>query len=185
MKRFVVFVGILLTLSMLSLAQERMTFKGVSFDNTVENFANELEKKGFKEVGREGNTIFMEGPFLNENRYVGIIATERSNLVYMVNIMLDVHENWSSLKGEYESIKELYEKKYGKGDSTEKFLSSGDKMRAVWKEECEYFTRFATKTGGVVVGITNTELPYHGLVMVMYMDTRNSEKNEAENLEDI
>jgi len=96
-KIFVLFVLQFLFIS-LSFSQERMSFKGISLSNTVEDFVKELEKKGFEELGRNDGSITLQGKFLNQDCYVGVISVANSNTVWRVGTILPEKDTWPTLR---------------------------------------------------------------------------------------
>ncbi|MCU4176470.1 hypothetical protein [Carboxylicivirga sp. N1Y90] len=185
MKKILAFIFVSILLSSSLFSQERMSFKGVSLNNSVEDFVEKLEEKGFKEIGREDGAVMLQGKFLNQNCYVGVIGVANSNTVWRVAAVLPENETWASLRDEYFAVKELYQNKYGKGKSNESFEGySGNEMIALYEDRCNYHTAFTTKEGVIIIEIEKSNY-MRGVVSIIYEDKVNSELNNAEKLDDI
>ena len=59
-----IFVLVALFLGLTSMAQEHLSFKGISIEGSMESFCEKLADKGFTELRNDGNTTLFTGDFL-------------------------------------------------------------------------------------------------------------------------
>jgi len=199
MKKLLVIISISLLSSSALFAQERMSFKGISLDNTVEDFVKKLKEKGFVKEFNDGgyvvggggeNYVVLVGTFLNQTCEVAVIGVANTNTVMSVGVALPEFDTWSSLRSKYYNIKELYQSKYGKGESKEFFEGNYDdgdgyEMMALMEDKCKYTTSFITEQGGILISIIRADGFKKGLVTIGYIDGQSASLNASVNYDDI
>lgn len=182
MKRFLLTLCAI-SFSLAVFAQEHMTFKGVSMDNSLSSFISQLKSKGFTLDATEDNVALLKGDFAGKSDCtIGIVATKQGKKVWKVVVYFPEETSWYSLKSEYKSFKSSYTEKYGSPKSFERFddpyyEGDGYELQALRLEKCTYKSYYNTSKGYISVGIDKS-----GCVTVAYEDAINVEikRKEAE-----
>lgn len=158
MRRFLLaFCAIMLTMALH--AQEHLTFKGIPMGSNLATFVSKLKSQGFTQEGDYGEMIIMKGDFAGKSYCTIVIgATKTTKSVWKVVVTFPEKVSWYSLKSEYNSFKESYNSKYGKGRSYEYFSDpyyegDGYELQALRLEKCKYATFYETTEGKIMLKI--------------------------------
>jgi len=159
MKLKCVMAIICLFCSMSVFSQKHISFKKTILNGNIKNVASELKCKGFISVESDKNVERLKGSFINKECNVFVVGSKKTNIAWKVLVALPKNKSWKSLKREYLSVKEIYEKKYGKGISYEYFSDpyyegDGYELQALDNDKCTYETIWETDLGYIMVSIS-------------------------------
>lgn len=164
-------------------AQESLTFKGIPIDGDLKTFVGKLKDLGFTQLYLGDNDAMIEGDFTGKQCKVMIDASESTNLVYNVGVIIEESSSWNTLKRVYDEYKKLLSAKYGKGKSREYFTypfdnnSEGMEMTALHSDRCTYATFFELPQGRIVLAIMNL---LDGAVTINYTNKTNKQVADTE-----
>ncbi len=164
-------------------AQEHIIFKGIPLSGDISSFTNKLKQKGCVVKNTKNNMVVLTGKFINKNCDIYVLGSKKSKTIWKVVVFLPKENSWTSLKDEYQSTKEQYQRKYGEGKSYEFFgkpyyEGDGYELLALKKEKCTYITFFETDLGSIAV-----EIGQGGYVKIGYEDKKNTEIEKKERQE--
>lgn len=174
MKNVLLFIICSLFFCNLSAQEKHMEFKGIPINGTLSTFVQKMKVKGYKTVYTQDNAVVMEGEFIGKKADIYILATPKTKIVWKVGVNLEKEISWSSLKSEYNKIKESYMNKYGKPlHSFERFdepyyEGDGYELQALKMEKCTYTSYFETPEGIISVGMGTS-----GCISIGYEDGTN------------
>jgi len=163
---------------------KHLKFNGIEIDGNITKFISKMEKKGYTNIGMEGNNYAMSGIFCDEECIIEIETTKKTNpeVVYAVTVMFPPKYNWDNLKSDYNSIKKNISKKYkAEGKSLETFISpyyEGDRseLMALATSHCIYMTTWSLKNGAIILMITTERR-----ILLAYSDKINITLDGVEN----
>lgn len=170
--------------SVMSVETQHLTFKGVPIDGTLKEYVEAMKKAGFvyKEKTSDGGAI-LTGDFAGyKNCRIKVSTLNNCDVVNIIFVQFSDKETWSSLISDYENLKTMLTKKYGKSKKcSEKFTSyvgdsNGLKMHALRNGEYEWYTVFSTELGNVELSIVDGTQYQTGAVRLTYYDKTNSDK---------
>lgn len=193
MKKIVLLLLLLINVSAYSQQQEHLQFMGIPITGQKEYVAQELIKKGFKKdvniTNSEPTTIFLEGRFVNRDAYVSVVENG-NDIVWKILVLFEHKETWNSLLSEYNSIKELYSKKYGEPDFYEEYYkdniyrNSGVELYALNNGWIKYTTYYKVANG--IIGLFFAPIDNNSAsVIIVYEDEMNAQQLEEQILNDI
>lgn len=171
MKKSLLFILCCLFSFTLFAQEKHMEFKGTPINGTLSSFVQKMKTKGYKTILTENNAVALEGEFIGKKAVIFVIATPKTKMVWKVGVNLEKKISWSSLKDEYNTIKDSYIKKYGKAShSFERFddpyyEGDGYELQALKMEKCTYKSYFKTPEGFISVGIDTD-----GSIAIWYED---------------
>ena len=142
---------------------EHLTFKGIPIDGTLRQFTTQLVQKGFTKLSSENGQAVLKGDFAGyKDCYVLVSTIEQRDLVYMTGVMFPDLDQWGLLENNYQKLKEMLTKKYGKpAEVVEDFQSrlkpktDRDKLYELKFDRCTYKTIFETEKGRIVVSLAH------------------------------
>lgn len=170
--------------SVMSVETQHLTFKGVPIDGTLKEYVEAMKKAEFvyKEKTSDGGAI-LTGDFAGyKNCRIKVSTLNNCDVVNKIFVQFSDKETWSSLISDYENLKTMLTKKYGKSKKcSEKFTSyvgdsNGLKMHALRNGEYEWYTVFSTELGNVELSIVDGTQYQTGAVRLTYYDKTNSDK---------
>ena len=183
MKRLLTIVAFIFSF-MFVMAQtpnNHLTFKGIPITGTLENFAQELEEKGFKKISSDKKGVGFEGEFAGYsgcNIYVNKVPNR--NIVYNVNVCLPDESSWVNLAVEYNKFKYMLTNKYGEPISCSETFKEGAptfsdaaKMRSLKEGNCYYGTIWEVDNGTITVQISSISETDGGYIRLGYYDEIN------------
>lgn len=154
---------------------EHLTFKGIPIDGNLNTFVEKLKSDGFTLSKTLGETVILNGQFVNKNCDVYVLSTEGSRTVWKVGVFLPEQESWYSLKSDYQSLKSAFIEKYGSPSNSYEFFSKpyyegdGYEMTALRVKKCTYATFWNVSGGSLMIEINN-----NGKIVLSYEDAANS-----------
>ncbi len=181
------------TINISSTETQHLTFKGVPIDGTLKEYIEAMKKAGFiyKEKTSDGGAI-LTGDFAGyKNCRIKVSTLNNCDVVNRIFVQFLDNDTWSSLIIDYENLKNMLIKKYGKPkNSSEKFTSyvsgsNDSKMIAIHNGEHEWYTLFSTDLGNIVLSITEGVKSYTGAVSLTYYDKINSDKVQNAAIDDL
>lgn len=186
---------LLITLTMLFaainiMAQEHLSFKGISIEGSMTAFCQKLEAKGFTKMGRDNNVTMFTGDFTGRKATVGVTATDDGKNVFAVVVLFDPSGEWNALVNTYDYYKDLYTRKYGKPTiSKENNPAHSDSNSALMAEVHQgtvvYGSIWEVAGGDIQLSIEKSSGLFEGMVMIRYRDAQNVETKIQKDLEDI
>ena len=187
-----IFVLVALFLGLTSMAQEHLSFKGISIEGSMESFCEKLADKGFTELGNDGNTTLFTGDFTGRDATVGVISDDDGENVYSVVVLFEPSGEWNMLVSTYKYYKDLYTRKYGKPQKTvernrqvELDGSNTGLMAEVHQGRVTWGSLWTVTGGEIEISIEKTNGFYEGAVVIRYRDAQNEEIKIQKHLEDI
>lgn len=188
MKNFIlsiIFVGI----SIVGLAQEHLSFKGIPIEGSMSEFCQKLRAKGFTHMNTDNNLTLFNGDFTGRKAVVGVKATDDGKDVYSVVVFFDESEEWSTLVNTYDYYKHIYSRKYGNPtQSTEHNPSHSDSNLGLMHElnqgTVTWISSWSAIGGSIDVSISKSGI-YRGRVVIVYRDTQNTEAKIQKDIDDI
>lgn len=169
---------------------EHLTFKGVPIDGKLSEYVLKMQKNGFTHVSTKDGLALLKGEFAAyKDCVIGVTTLNQKDLVSKISVVFPECKTWSSLSGNYFSLKEMLNEKYGKpSESLEEFQNyepedDGSKMSAVQLESCKYYSIYNTDKGRIELSISGS---IHGcFVLLAYFDKINSDIIKAKALDDL
>ncbi|MBR4553920.1 MAG: hypothetical protein IKO20_09435 [Bacteroidaceae bacterium] len=192
-KHFLTFIFSLLTLcSYAQTENPHLTFKGVPIDGTLNQFVQKMRLKGFTFMGTQDGITLLEGDFAGyKGCIVGVSTLDKKDLVNMIVVMFPELNTWSSLYGNYSTLKELLTEKYGRpSDVIEKFegysepRDDNSRMHEVKMDRCKYISVFETSKGTIELQIAHGEL-LNCFIVLRYLDKINGNEIRQQALDDL
>ena len=172
---------------------QHLTFKGVQIDGTLKEYVETMKKAGFiyKEKTSDGSAI-LTGDFAGyKNCSIKVATLHNCDVVNKILVQFPDKKTWSSVLGDYEQLKSMLTKKYGKSQKySERFTKykGNDNyliMFALRDGEYEWYTTFSTELGDVELSIVEGTENLTGAVMITYYDKINSDKVQNAAIDDL
>lgn len=185
MKKLLFLLFLLIVTSVgIAQSQQHLSFKGVPIDGTLKEYTNAMIKAGFHFEGTEDGISILSGDFAGfKDCIIGVSTLKNCNVVSHIAVLFPEKETWSSLLDDYEQLKTMLTKKYGKPErKREKFtgyvgdFDNGLVMYALRDGEYEWYTVFSTELGNIELSIVEGTRYLTGMVRLSYFDKVNSEK---------
>jgi len=171
-----------------------LSFKGVPIDGKLSEYVSKMKQSGFTLEGTEDGIAVLRGDFAGyKGCTVGVVTLKQKDLVSRITVIFPERDTWSSLSGNYFSLKEMLTEKYGKpSESIEKFdtpsyatpRDDGDRMHAVKMDNCKYKTTYETEKGRIELSIDH-ESVMSCYVRLSYYDKINSDIIKAKAIDDL
>jgi len=173
-------------------SSDHLTFKGVPIDGTLSEYVSKMKQNGFTLVGTENGIAMLRGDFAGfKDCIVGVATLKQKDLVSKITVIFPERDTWSSLSGNYFSLKEMLTEKYGEpSKSVEEFQTyseprdDGDRMHAVKMDNCKYHTTYETEKGRIELSIDH-ESVMSCFVRLSYYDKINSDIIKAKAIDDL
>lgn len=182
---------LLFLLPAICFGQERMEFRGISFNCSISEFVSKLKSLGYKSVETDDNLVVMNGKFTGKDCDLYISSTPKTKKVCKVMVYFDKENDWDKLKGRYEEYRDLYKKKYGESRcSSYEFFKKpyyegdGYELQALELDKCVYSSFFDTPAGYIVVKMFSGACINIGYEDKINIELRETEK-ESEALNEI
>jgi hypothetical protein len=193
MKKILILVIVALTTT-LSFAQnqsQHLSFKGVPIDGTLNGYVAKMKQSGFTLIGTKDGVAMLKGDFAGyKDCIVGVATLKDKDLVSKITVIFPECNDWSSLAGNYFSLKEMLTEKYGKpAESTEKFDTYSEprddrmKFMDVQLDKCKYYAVFETDKGSIELSIKNTDMKC--FVLLAYFDKINGDIIKQKAIDDL
>lgn len=161
-------------------AQKHLTFKGVPIDGTLNSYTEAMINAGFTFEKTENGVSTLSGDFAGyKDCRIKVSTLNNCDVVCHVDVFFPGSLNWAPILNDYEHLKSMLTKKYGKPTKcVEKFTrTEGDeshKMLALSRDECEWYTTFSCEHGDIKVSIVKGRFAIDGRVCISYYDKVNS-----------
>jgi hypothetical protein len=190
MKKIII-LGIVAFTSMISFAQnqssQHLSFKGVPIDGTLSQYVAKMKQSGFTMLGTEDGIAILEGDFAGyKGCTIGVGTLKGKDLVSKITVIFPKRNTWSTLYGNYASLKKMLTEKYGEPtESVEEFQSKyvnddRNKMYAVKMDRCKYYAIYETEKGSIELSIN-----HESYVVLSYFDKINGDIIKAKALDDL
>lgn len=196
MKKIIATLSFLMILISSSFAQnsEHLKFKGVPIDGTLNEYVSKMKQAGFVLEGTEDGVALLSGEFAGySDCVVGVKTLQKLNLVHEIVVLFPPQDKWAGLSYDYERLKTMLTKKYGKPDECEERFNASsymieddnDKMREVVMNNCKYYSTYNTDNGSITLTISNDGYELGCRVKLFYTDKINSEIFDNAAMEDL
>ena len=183
MKRLLTIVAFIFSF-MFVMAQtpnNHLTFKGIPVTETLENFAQKLEAKGFKKTYSDKTSVEFEGEFAGySDCEIYVYKAPNRNIVYKVVVFFPKESSWVYLEKEYNHFKGVLTNKYGEPTShSETFkegastFSDAAKMSSLKEGNCDYYSKWKVDNGYIKVEIAPIIDTDDGNIRLTYFDKIN------------
>lgn len=175
-------------------AQEHLAFKGVPIDGTLDTYVANMKKAGFTYLGNEDGIALLQGDFAGfRNCTIAVVTLESMDIVNRITVVFETQFNWGNLYGNYSSLKDMLNKKYGRySECVEKFEGYSeprdDGMRMIYlcQDKCKYYTTWETDKGTIELDmIKGNAIGQSGVVRLHYWDKINTNSVQEKALEDL
>ncbi len=172
-----------------------LMFKGVPIDGTLKEYVSKLVDAGFVlmspySIDMLDDRAVLEGDFAGyKDCRINVITV--SDIVYFTEVIFTIEDNWETLENNYNDIKSMIFRKYGKPDEcVESFLGDSEtdyrKMSCLENNKCKWFTIYKTSVGNVELSIEpNQTISSYGNVVLRYFDKINMDAVEAQAIDDL
>lgn len=155
-------------------------FKGIVINGSKEDVADALKKQGYEFVDGGEDGILLNGKFAGiDNCHILVNASQHTHQTYSVSVFTPEALTWWSVKADYDRIKEMLRKKYGKPSSSAEFFSDpydegdGYELTALSTGNAMFVTSFSSKDGDITLHIS------HGAqLLITYKDKINGEEHD-------
>lgn len=195
MKKVIAISLMISLISLTSLAQTEsphLSFKGVPIDGTLNEYVQEMKKKGFDYVGTEDGIAILQGDFAAyKGCTIGVATLKQTDLVSKISVIFPDCTTWSLLANNYFTLQEMLTEKYGKpAEVVEEFQSYAEpkdddsKMNNVKLDRCKYFTTYETEKGSIQLSIEHNSV-FSCFVLLSYFDKINGDIIRAKAMEDL
>ena len=164
-------------------------------DGTLQAYTNAMVKAGFHYEGTQDGIAILSGDFAGyKNCLVGVSTLKNCDVVSHIAVLFPAKETWSSLRGDYETLKSMLTEKYGyPSDSrerfTEKYINESSSnmliMDALHEDQYEWYSTFTTELGMIELTIMPGDKSDEGMVRLSYYDKANSEKVRSSAIDDL
>jgi len=163
-------------------AQQHLTFKGVPIDGTLKDYTQAMKEAGFHYEGTDDGVSILSGDFAGyKNVMIGVYTLTSCDVVSHIAVIFPSNSTWSALQNDYEHLKEMMTKKYGKPkDVVEKFTTyvgddSGLRLHALRDGEYEWYSQYETDLGTIRLTIGKGTSYLTGCAALIYQDKANAE----------
>ncbi|MCL3851445.1 hypothetical protein M1P97_09120 [Parabacteroides sp. GYB001] len=170
---------------------DHLEFKDIQIDGNINSFVEKMKQNGFVLVTpMKDNLTAMSGNFVGKKCEIYILSTPKTKKACKVVVFLPESENWSDIKSDYFSYKDLYTKKYGDPKDSFNFFTKpyyegdGYEMQALRKKKCTYASYWITDKGTIAVDISSSQQISFGYEDKINMSIY-SQEQEAESINDI
>ena len=162
-------------------AQEHASFKGITLDQSVNSFNEELKKIGYRYSDKSEFQNFdvfeFKGNFAGmSDCEIWVYGMKNNGIVFKVIVVSDDYEQWYSIKTQYNTIKNAMTDKYGKPENDFHFFSSpyyegdGYEMSALKQDKCTYAAYWHINGNTIVVRMHKSKC-----IHIVYQDDSNME----------
>lgn len=160
-------------------------FKGISINGASNTVVRSLERQGYTFVDGGEDGALLTGKFAGfDNCQILVSTSTHTKQTFMVSIFTPQNLNWWGVKADYDRIKELLGKKYGKSVAQTEFFSSpyeegdGYELTAFSSGNAVFTTKYSDGIGEVSVMITK-----NARLIISYTDIVNKDEHDkAENI---
>lgn len=161
-----------------SSAQDHLRFCDIPIDGTCRGYVDALKGAGFTYFGNNNGTELLTGDIVTvRGCTVAVSSTRPLDLVCGVTVSTPVRKEWCDIQMDYDNIKAVLTRKYGKPTECHENTSTNDveKMQQIC---CGNFTHYATfNTSAGIIDLAVRYNPYCGAyVRLTYSDKTNLEK---------
>ena len=183
---------IVLFASIICVAQDHLSFKGLPIEGSMTGFCQKLSDKGFVKLGCEDNTTLFMGDFTGREATVGVTSDDDGENVHSVVVYFESSKDWNVLVDTYSYYKNLYARKYGQPKEcieSNRQIESGRSNAGLMAElhlgRVTWSCLWEVAGGEIEMSIEKASGFYKGLVVLRYRDAQNEEARIQKHLEEI
>lgn len=155
-------------------------FKGIVINGSKDEIADALQKQGYEFVDGGEDGILLKGKFAGiDNCQILVNASQHTHQTYSVSVFTPEALTWWSVKADYDRIKEMLRKKYGRPSSSTEFFSDpydegdGYELTALSTGNAMFVTSYSSKDGDITLHITQS-----AQLLITYKDKINGEEHD-------
>ena len=163
-------------------AQEHIQFMGIPINGHISAITPRLQAKGLTLKDKSNDDCYVfTGKFAGyDEAEIFVFNTIKSKTVWKVVVYLPEKNEWSSLKSQYERLKESFNTKYEIENEFHFFQSpyydgDGYEMTALKTGKAHFVTFYKTQNGGVSIGMSEFKQ-----IRISYEDKINVEIQKKE-----
>ena len=160
-------------------AEKHLQFMGVEIDGKLEDFVNELKKKGFEFSSGDEASAILTGKFAGFDARICVYSTSETNIVHTV-VVAYYNSNsvgWDFLEMQYMGLKNLLIKKYGnplveKEEFSDPYVDGArQKLYELNNGRCKYESIFSVddEVGVISINIMKGDGLFNPYVALCYM----------------
>ena len=155
-------------------------FKGVVINGSKDEVAEALLKQGYEFVDGGEDGILLNGKFAGiDNCQILVNASQHTHQTLSISVFTPEALTWWSVKADYDRIKEMLRKKYGRPSSSTEFFSNpydegdGYELTALSTGNAMFVTTYSSKNGNITILITRG-----AQLLITYKDKINGEEHD-------
>lgn len=155
-------------------------FKGIVINGSKDEVADALQKQGYEFVDGGEDGILLNGKFAGiDNCQILVNASQHTHQTYSVSVFTPEALTWWSVKADYDRIKEMLRKKYGRPSSSTEFFSDpydegdGYELTALSTGNAMFVTSYSSKNGDITLHITQG-----AQLLITYKDKINGDEHD-------
>ena len=190
MKKLVLFFMVL-CMSLATMAQGHMTFKGVEINGTLSEMVTKLKTKGLTYLGADDGIAMMKGDFAGySDCQIVVLSMKETGKVNAVAVVFPAVEEWSLLERNYNRLKDLLTEKYGEPMRViEKFQSdyvpdNRFKWMNLMSDQCTWMSEFEVSNGTIELYINKMDYD-EACVILKYYDKANTDVVRSAAMDDL
>ncbi len=156
-------------------------FKGVTIDGSKDIAIRQLNNLGYKLIEDSPDGALLSGKFAGiEDCQILISVSEHTNKLYSVSVITPSRLNWWSIKGDYDNLNQMIQKKYGKPIQKTEFFADpyeegdGYELTALETGNAFFATQYESKYGRIKVFMAS-----NANLFITYEDKSNGDEHEA------
>ena len=156
-----------------------LEFKGVSINGAKEKVADALQNQGYTFIDGGEDGILLNGKFAGiDNCQILVNASPHTHQTYSVSVFTPEALTWWSIKADYDRIKEMLRKKYGRPSSSTEFFSEpyiegdGYELTALSTGNAMFVSSYSSKNGDITLLITQG-----AQLLITYKDKINGDEH--------
>ena len=163
MRNSLIFIICIFSITLNAIANNKtVKFDGIAIFDSISNFSEKLEKKGYEKTDKSDYKGDNDGLF--SNSIIRIQYFERQSKIKTVRVYTAESDNWNDLAINYNYWKEYLKKQYGTPNKEiEQFdysiphTTSAEKIAALKKNLCFFVTTYKGKDGLIVLRLNSTD----------------------------
>ncbi len=190
MKRLFLFFAVL-CMSHFMMGQEHMKFKGVEIDGSLSEMVTKLKAKGFTYLGAEDGIAMLQGDFAGyRDCQIVVLSMKETGKVNAIGVAFLERKEWSSLEGDYNTLKNMLTEKYGEPSQViERFNKdyvpdNWWRFHYITSDEATWMSEFETSNG--TIELYMNKMGYSkAAVILKYYDKANTDVVRASAMDDL
>ena len=186
-KLFILFAACMIAANMM--AEGHMKFKGVEMKGTPQEFAEELEDKGFTLSNINSDTPILNGDFAGYKQCRVVVGGIKNTVVTDVQVSFPYRRTWQDMYDNYTQLKEMLTSKYGEPASDiedwhgRRYSDDLHKLQALRENRVTIMTQFNTPEGKIELFVMSEYNLF--FVVLKYFDAINQKVAHNNAIDDL